>query len=127
MKNTLSTLLILIACHSSFAQIKDAKSIPNGNLLKVNGKEKKISLGKFIEQIYFNSCVFNTGHEPNVKTGEYVALVFDGKNYKPVNTKELFQLDSSDIKEINVTKSNEMSAIYGANASIFGIAKIRLK
>lgn len=127
MRKLLSTITILTACHFSYAQISNAKNIPTGNLLNVNSQANKISLGKFIEQIYFNSCVFNTGHEPNVKTGEYVALVFDGKNYKPINTKELFQLDSSDVREINFIKSNEMSAIYGVNASIFGIAKIRLK
>lgn len=127
MRNLLSTILTLTACHFSLAQISDAKNIPTGNLLNVDSQANKISLGKFIEQIYVNSCVFNTGHEPSVKTGEYIALVFDGKNYKPINTKELFQLDSSDVDEINVIKSNEMTAIYGSNVSIFGIAKIRLK
>ncbi|MDR2223038.1 MAG: hypothetical protein LBE34_09895 [Flavobacteriaceae bacterium] len=89
--------------------------------------ENKLSLQKYVEELYINSCrLYHKGAMPTIESGDFNVLLVDKKNdcNSFVKSADLASLKIEEVKEIRYEKSKQTDVMYGSKGGIFGVVVI---
>ncbi|MDR0229952.1 MAG: hypothetical protein LBI72_12955 [Flavobacteriaceae bacterium] len=89
--------------------------------------ENKLSLQKYVEELYINSCrLYHKGAMPTVESGEFNVLLIDKKNdcNSFIKSADLATLTIEEVKEIRYEKSKQTDVMYGTKGGAFGVVVI---